>query len=848
MPTIRLLQRSRGFAAIAILILGCGLMLCITAFAVANAYLLRTLPYPAADRLYTVEYAAPGQRPPRDMERLDWRTLDDIVEHPLAWDLDMFYVLGGRYPESAPGAWVTPGYMQGFGIRPAIGRAFEASDFEAGRPQVALISHRMWRTRFAGDPAIVGRGFSAYVSDRPEEAETFTVIGVLPADLWHTNPYTEVLAPLRAPTYPYLVRLREGATPEIAAQRITALVRAGDATLPADWRVVMRSAHASYVAQVRPLVVALGVAAGLVLLIACANVAVLMLVRASRRQREIAVRLALGATRGAIARLLIAEGLAIGGAATIVGLGLSWMAVGGLGPMIERQLGRQPPGGAAALAVDWTVVIAAVVCGLLTVCGVMLAPLASCWRTRGSFALVGGRGATEGPASRRMRSVLIAFEVAASLALLSGSVLMVSSAVRMLGVDFGMQTGRVLIAGVGLRARAYPDALRRSTFFSQVPARLAGVAGVESVALSDWWPLQPPPKRRIEIDGASSRTNGGASDSARDTVTGSATDGARGRARAEAGVMGVSAGYFATLGIPRRAGRVFADRDALKSEAVAIVSETMARQLWPRSPAVGQRLLIMPDAQDRDANGAAAVPVWHAVVGVVGDVRQTHADLDRADVYIPLLQRAARFAFVHIRLAHTSALLQSVPAPSGASGSRDTNESPASRDARDSEQRLREALATLDPEVSMGTPRLLDHVLDQERTRPRFLASLLVAFAVFAGLLALVGMYGAIAYAVRQREREIAVRMAIGANRQAVTRLFVRQGALVLCGGLTLGAAAAIASGRLLESQLYGVRPGDPWLLVLTTTGFAICGLLAVWIPARRAAAMDPAAALKQEL
>jgi putative ABC transport system permease protein len=498
-----------------------------------------------------------------------------------------------------------------------------------------------------------------------------------------------------------------------------------------------------------------------------------------------------------------------------------------------------------------------VVCGLVAVCGVLLAPLASCWRTRGSFALVGGgRGATEGPASRRMRNVLITFEVAASLALLSGSVLMVSSAVRMLGVDFGMQTGRVLIAGVGLRARAYPDPVRRSAFFSQVPARLAGVDGVESVALSDWWPLQPPPRRRIEIEGVTSRTNDGASDSAsdsardtaRDAVTGSAIGGARGRAQAQAGVMAVSADYFATLGIPRRAGRVFTDRDALTSEPVAIVSETMARQLWPRSPAVGQRLLIMPNEPDRDANAPAPAPVWHAVVGVVSDVRQTHADLDRADVYIPLLQRADRFAFVHIRLAHTSALLRAVPAASGAPGSRDTNASPASRDARDSEQRLREALATLDPEVSMGTPRLLDDVVDQERTRPRFLASLLVAFAGFAGLLALVGIYGAIAYAVRQREREIAVRMAIGANRQAVTRLFVRQGALVLCGGLTLGAAAAIASGRLLESQLYGVRPGDPWLLVLTTTGFAICGLLAVWIPARRAAAMEPAAALKQEL
>jgi hypothetical protein len=254
----------------------------------------------------------------------------------------------------------------------------------------------------------------------------------------------------------------------------------------------------------------------------------------------------------------------------------------------------------------------------------------------------------------------------------------------------------------------------------------------------------------------------------------------------------------------------------------------------------------MPDEREseprRDAAGTSApAPTWHSVVGVVGDVRQTHADTDRADVYVPLLQRADRFAFVHVRLAHASASFanrtRGVSDPSDSSGG-----------SSDAEQRLRAALAEIDPEVSMGAPRFLDAVVDQERSRPRFLASLLSAFATFAGLLALVGMYGAIAYAVRQREREIALRMAIGADRPAVTRLFVRQGALVLAAGLMLGIGAASASGRLLESQLYGVSPGDPWLLTLTTLGFAACGLLAIWIPARRAASMDPAAALKQEI
>ena len=816
---MRMLRQARGFTSVAIVTLGFGLMLCITAFTVVNAYLLRTLPFPAAERLYNVRYAAPGQREPRNMEQLDWRGLDDVIEQPIAWDLDVFYLLGGAWPESAPGAWVTPGFVAGFGIQPAIGRGFAATDFETGRPNVALISHRLWRTRFHGDPAIVGRSFNAYVSDRPEEAEAFTVIGVMPADFWHVNPYTDVFAPLRAPTYPYFVRLRTGITPEVAAQRITAFVRnalgagapagaSADASgstataLPADWHVELRSAHAGYVAQLEPLLMAVSGAAGLVLLIACANVAVLLLVRASRREKEIAVRLALGASRGRIARLLLTEGLVLGLASTAVGLFLSWFAMGWLAPAIEHQLGRRTPGGTSLLAIDRTVVFAAVGCGLLTIGLFMLAPLVASLRSRASLALpgTGARGATDGPGPRRARTLLIAFEVAASLALLTGSALMVSSAVRMLQVDFGLEMHDVVTSSVGLRQRAYPDRASRSEFFARLLPRLARVGGVQSVAAGDWWPLQPPRLRRVQA---------------------TQVQATRAQAETQAGVMAVSADYFATLRIPLRAGREFTAQDRLGSEAVAVISETLARRLWPNASAVGQRLDVTPDQDDRE-EGQPSQPASLTIVGVVADVRQSHTDVDLADAYVPLLQRAGRFAFVYTR-------------PPGAGV--------VSR----IEPELRTAVGDIDREVAIGMPQLLQERLEQERSRPRFLASLLAGFAGFAGVLALVGVYGAIAYAVRQREREIAVRMAIGATRPAVVNLFLRQGVLVLATGLILGIAAALASGRLLESQLYGVRPGDPWLLAFTTAGFAACGLLAIWLPARRAAATDPAIALRSE-
>src|SRR5262245_58408271 len=177
---VRSLLRSRGYAAAAILTLTLGMTLCTTALVVVKAYLFTGLPYPAADRLYWIRYAAPGQDAPRGMEKLDWASLSDVIEHPVAWDLDMFYLLGGDYAESAPGAWVTEGFVRGLGIQPAIGRGFDASAFVTGGPNVALISHRLWTTRFAGDAGIVGRTFTAYVSDRPNEAEAFTIIGVMP--------------------------------------------------------------------------------------------------------------------------------------------------------------------------------------------------------------------------------------------------------------------------------------------------------------------------------------------------------------------------------------------------------------------------------------------------------------------------------------------------------------------------------------------------------------------------------------------------------------------------------------------------------------------------------------------
>ena len=783
---IRALVAARGFTAIAVTTLSTALALAVIILTVVNAYVFRSLPYPAADRLYRVDYAPPNQLPPRGLEQLDWSTLDDIIEFGIAWDLDVFYLLGHEYPESAPGGWVTPGYVNGLGIRAAIGRTFGAADFAPGAPSVALISHRLWQSRFGRDTSVVGRTFQAYVSDRPDEAELFTVVGVLPADLWHLNMYTEVLAPLRARTYPYMVRLRPGVTPALATQRIDGLIRSGLESVPATYDVVLTRAQDSYTAGVRPVLGAVTAAAALVLLIASTNLAVLTIVRARRRERELAVRLALGASQSRLARLLSLEGLVLGVVSLVVGLLSASSVLPVIGPVIERSMDRQIPGGLASLQVDGTVFAVALICGTVVTLVLTVLPLVSLRRNRILTTIASsGRGATDDPRAGRTRALLIAVEVAASLALLTGAGLMAETATRMVQVDFGIDADDVVTASLALRHRSFPDAAARARFFERLPTELRGVAGSTSLALGDWWPLQGSRPRRVETAGARASTG-------------------------TANPFAVSPDYFVTVGIPLRDGRTFTSQDRLGTLPVSIVSESLARRLW-QGRAVGQSLTIHPDGEGQ--------PLTVLVVGVVADVRQSHSDTDLDDAYLPLAQGASRFAFLYLR------------APKSPTWETD----------------LRAAVAGVNPEVALGTPRPLLLGIEQERARPQFLAYLLTTFAALACILALVGMYGVVAYAVRQRQREIAVRMAVGADARAVTMMFVRGGSLVLASGLSMGVAGAMALGRVLQSQLYGVQPAEPRVLLSAIVVFGTVALGAIVWPAWRAAATDPSLVLKAE-
>ncbi|HUF46403.1 MAG TPA: FtsX-like permease family protein, partial [Vicinamibacterales bacterium] len=445
----------------------------------------------------------------------------------------------------------------------------------------------------------------------------------------------------------------------------------------------------------------------------------------------------------------------------------------------ESFLGRRVPGGVDTLAIDTTVLWLTAATALVIVLVFTVLPLALLKLSRPGLTLGHDRSGGESRGSRRARSFLIGVEVAASLTLLSGAALMVRSAIGMLDVDFGFEADRVATASLATRQRSYPDAASQAAFVERVSAAIAGIGGSTATGIGNWWPLQPAP--RVPV-----RAMAGAADPE------------------PVGVQAVTGGYFGALGIRTWDGRLFDARDTAAGEPVVVVSESLAGRMWAGAPAVGQSLVFH--------NSEGRPTATRRVIGVVNDVRQTHTDEDRLDAYVPFPQQPGHFAYIYVRNPQASGW--------------DTD--------------LREAVGAVDIEAATGTPRWLGVMLEGERAAPRFLARLLGVFAVVASLLALVGLHGVIAYATEQRRHEIAIRVAVGASPRDVSRLFVRQGALVLAGGVLAGVWGATALGRLLESYLHDVAPADPAALASAAALFTACGLAAIWWPARRAAAREP--------
>ena len=787
----RTLRRTPGFTTVSIASLAAGFVLAASTVAVLNAYLLRSLPYPEADRLYHVMYAPPGPWEPGNMEALDWAAVSDVVEFPIMASSETLYLTDTGAAQTIRVLHGGLGLIDGMGVRASAGRGLAASDFAPASERVALIGHHLWRDRYGSDPSIVGRVIRA--EREGGGFESFRIAGILSPEFYFgrdSQARVDLLAPLLAPRRPYMVRLREGVPPDFAAARLTRAARSVGTGIPADWSGVrLESAHWRYVGQLRPVIVGVTAAAGLVLIVVCANVAVLMVLRAARRQRELAVRAALGAERRHLARMLIAEGALLCAAALALGLLLTRWLLGVLAPIIETELGRPAPRGTSAIAIDATVLLIIGTAGLAIAVALPLLPLLTPWQRRLAGELRRtGSATTDGRALRHLRSCLIAFEVAGTLVLFVGCGLLLRSAASMLRTDLGFDPEGLARTRIVLRGHDYRDPSGFFRFYDQFTGRLAAVTNAP-VVFSNWPPFFDLPEQAIEAGG---RTGGG--------ITG--------------GAMEIGPGYFAALGIPLRAGREFTGADSAGAPPVTVISETLARRLWPGEPALGRQIRSIVVTE-----GGATPGPWRSVVGIAADVRQEYGDANVSDIYAPLTPGAAgRFGSFYARTNRPLAVLHA---------------------------EARAVAAALDPHAVVDPPRTVGS-LNRQLAGTSFLTTVLTGFAAIAGGLAMLGIYGVTAYGVQQRQREIAIRMALGAPGGRVVRLFLKEGASVLTLGLILGLAGAVAAARVLAHQLYAVGPSDPATLVATCVLMSTVAIVATWWPARRASNADPVAALKE--
>lgn len=779
---LRVLQRAPVFTVAAVSTLSLAFALVASATSLVNAYVLRSMPYPDADRLYHVNYAPRGEPEPRGLSAMDWRALSAVIEHADDSTPTRLYLDGGAYRKEVMGLRVAGGSVDLLGVTAALGRSLNQHDFDVRSEAVALIGDELWRTRYAADSTVIGQVVHA-TGASDGRVESFRIIGVLPANFRFARAYgrgpLDFVAPLREPARAYMVQLRAGVPVPRAQEMISDAVRRTATWLPPRWTgVSIESVHHGYVATLRPVLWSVSAAAGIVLVIAALNLAVLMLLRAVRRQRESALRVALGAGRAHLLRLQLAESGLICGSALVLGVVVSVVSLRVLAPVIEERLGRDVPGGTQALAIDARVLIVMAVVGITLAVLLSLVPMLSAWqRTLTDSLRHAGRSATPGLATRRLSSALVALQVAASLALLVGCGLMIRTVLNLVGTNLGFHTEQVVRARIALPPERYADEPSFVRFYDQLAERLA--ASSMQFAFTTVVPFYEYPQDPLEIE-------------------------SRERDRVEASVMGVGDGYFDLLGMSLREGRGFTAEDRAGAAPVAIVSASLADRLWPPGSALGQRIRR---AQD-DSNPVAGE--WRTIIGVSNDVRQTHTDIDLDDLYIPFAQAPGRYAPVYARTAQPPLEWLAL---------------------------LREHAAAIDPLVLVTGDVVNSSLIALENrllAGPRFIMTVLTGFAMFAVLLTGFGVYGVTAYAVQQRERELAIRAAVGATRRQLILLFVYDGVRLLAGGIAAGVFGAAVIGQLLEHQLHGVKPIDVSTLLLAGVFIASVSLLASWWPAAR--------------
>ncbi len=805
---LRILANNTGFTAVAVLTLALGIGANTALFSVVSAVLLRPLPFPEPDRLVSVVSMRLRENAPDNAsypDFADWRAQNHVLARMAAFHTDSFTLTGQGEAAHIPGAVVSADLFSLLGVNPALGRPFLPDDDKLGGTNGGfsiILSHRLWRERFGADPGIVGRTISL-------DNRSFTVVGIMPpgfqfpvqsgpVDFWITMaveflapPGGKSMAEQRGAHYlDVIARLKPHVSRAQAQAEMNTIVSALNKQYPENAprgiRIVPELDR--LVGDVRPALLILLAAVGCVLLIACANVANLLLARGTARQKEMAVRGALGAGRGRMIRQLLTESgvlAALGGA-----LGAT-LALWGI-PFLIRLVPQDIPR-LADVHLDGPVLLFTALLSLLT--GVLFGLAPALQVSRSNFLeplKEGGRGSSESLRHHRIRNALAVGGVAVAAVLLVGATLLLQSLLRLQRIDPGFNPHHVLTFKVDLPYVRYSD-LRQTEFFRQALQRLNHLAGVRSASA-----VLPLPLDGNEISTSFDIAGQPMAEANQPRTNYSWTEPA----------------YFRTLGIPLLSGRDFTWADDLQATPVVIINATLAKRFFPGQNPLGRRI------KPQIGNGYSAPPM-REIVGIVADVKQTGLTGEPyPEVYVPLAQSPLGSMLIVIR---TEVDPSSVVGP------------------------VRKGIAAMDRDLPIYGLKTLDQYCGQSLAQPRFYSLLLGLFAALALVLAAVGLYGVISYSVTRRTHEIGVRMALGAERKDVLRLVVSQGLKLALAGVALGIIGAFGLTRFLMSLLYGVKPTDPATFIVVALVLGGVALAACYLPARRATNVHPVEALRYE-
>jgi putative ABC transport system permease protein len=794
----RTLTKNPGFALLAVVTLALGIGANTAIFSVIHAVLLKPLPYPDAERLTWVWLDNRREGIREDITSYpnfeDWRGQNKVFEAMAGVRDGRFNLTGVGEPEELKGASVSANFFALVGVNPARGRGFAPEEEQEGRDGVVVLSHGLWRRRFGASESIVGQKISL-------SGRSFDVVGVMPpgfefpakVELWKPlAPNAQLRSSRNSFWLPVVGRLKPGVTRASAQADMDVIAGRLEQQYPQSnqgYGVNVVPIHEQMVGRLRPTLLVLLAAVACVLLIACANVANLLLVRASVRQKEIALRAALGASRWRVARQLLTESVLLAGLGGALGLLLAHWGLDGFLALVPEDLPR-----ASSIGVDGRVLLFTSGLSLLT--GVVFG-LVPAWQAS-KVGLIetlkeGGRGeGAGGVGGRRLRRALVVAEIALALVLLAGAGLMIKSLWRLQQVNPGFNPDRLISMRLSLPRTKYPEGPQVAAFFQQLGERLRAVPGVQAVgATSSVMMEKLHNSSTFSVEGRPAEPQG---------------------QRLELPFDAVSNDYFQTMGVPVVRGRAFNEHDKRDGLPVAIINEAMARRYWPNEDPVGKRFTFGdpgPNAQ------------WLTIVGVVGDVKRLGLDTPvRIETYLPHSQATARAMEVVVRTADNPLAMA---------------------------RTLRSAVWEIDKDLPVAEVRTVEQAMSERAAPRRFGMLLLALFAALALVLAAVGIYGVMSYSVAQRTHEIGIRMALGAGRRDVMKMVVGQGMKLALVGVGVGLAGAFALTRLMAGLLFGVSASDPLTFAGVAALLLSLALLACLVPARRAVKVDPMVALRYE-